>query len=543
MTRIASYRGNKFHAPENSYFALISAYIAGADILEFDVQSTKDGEIVVVSDRPLADWTNGVGDVSELTYAELHNLDFGAKFSVRGSNALTWKRDPPHVRVQTVGALLDELPNAVFKIANIHLNKAAPAADVTKKVIAAFERRGLSNFSIASEDVSILRSAKQISNQVSTTFVGADENEFPNWLAESPDSLIIPIDLVLDSSSKLTAFARKLQNNFEANKFPDGVIIRASSVTDVFVEEQFSSLQTESFVWAISMGSVLDVAAFSKNHRNLESQAFDGEDEPDPRFRFGYAKANRFAHVFQKDGVHIKISAYQGPPEIVPPPTNDPIIKKLLSLQESVWSANRDWPFYSGGGVGTGFGIDGDFVAVVDFSMTTSSQATMLEMACINVDPPSHRPGWRDENGTRVPNVPKSFRDKDSFFDPHGAPPFVGVEHDEDDGYRINWNLGTEYDSNQYGRPHGDGTTKMGSLRLERRGPYFASYYKDEQNPDWVCVGVCRNDSMNRRVFIRCAGKRWRQENEDPNATSPYFPIVENHIIFKNFNVSTCLED
>ena len=56
-----------------------------------------------------------------------------------------------------------------------------------------------------------------------------------------------------------------------------------------------------------------------------------------------------------------------------------------------------------------------------------------------------------------TPAPPTSFREKDSFFDPHGAPPFVGVEHDEDDGYRINWNLGSEYDNNQYGKPD-DGT-------------------------------------------------------------------------------------
>jgi hypothetical protein len=38
-------------------------------------------------------------------------------------------------------------------------------------------------------------------------------------------------------------------------------------------------------------------------------------------------------------------------------------------------------------------------------------------------------------------NPPASFRDKHTFYDPHGAPPYVGVEHDaEDDGWRINWN-------------------------------------------------------------------------------------------------------
>jgi hypothetical protein len=210
---------------------------------------------------------------------------------------------------------------------------------------------------------------------------------------------------------------------------------------------------------------------------------------------------------------------------------------QLNALEESMWAAQMDWPFYSGGGFGTNFGIDGDFAAEVDYSSTVTSQATMLEMACVNVDPSKHMPGFREENGKQVPNTPESFRDKGSFFNPHGAPPFVGVEHDEDDGYRINWNLGSEYDNNQYGRPHGDGNTKVGRFRLERRGAYFAGYYRDEQNPDWVCVGTCRNDTLNQRVFIRCAGKRWRQEDVTPGAANPYFPVVENHFIFKNFVV------
>lgn len=54
---------------------------------------------------------------------------------------------------------------------------------------------------------------------------------------------------------------------------------------------------------------------------------------------------------------------------------------------------------------------------------------------------------------------------------------------------RINWNLGIDYDSNQYGRPVGDGKIPRGGwLRLDRRGPYFAAYYRNEvEVPDWVC--------------------------------------------------------
>ena len=124
-------------------------------------------------------------------------------------------------------------------------------------------------------------------------------------------------------------------------------------------------------------------------------------------------------------------------------------------------------------------------------------------MAVLNADPGAHRPPWiTNTAGKLVPNPPASFRDKHTFYDPHGAPPYVGVEHDEDDGWRINWNFGTDYDSNQYGRAVGDGKLLTGRIRLDRRGAYFAAYYRatGKSSPeDWVCLGVVRNESLNSR--------------------------------------------
>lgn len=152
-------------------------------------------------------------------------------------------------------------------------------------------------------------------------------------------------------------------------------------------------------------------------------------------------------------------------------------------------------------------------------------------MAVVNIDPGAHRS-----------KPPRSSRDIDPFYDPHGAPPFAGVEHDEDDGYRINWNLGTGYDTNQYGRSVGDGRTpREARLRLERRGEYFAAYYRNTVDaPDWVCCGVARNLSLNDVVYLRCAGKRWRKASQgDPDT---YLPVVPNHFVFKNLRIERGLD-
>ena len=91
----------------------------------------------------------------------------------------------------------------------------------------------------------------------------------------------------------------------------------------------------------------------------------------------------------------------------------------------------------------------------------------------------------------------------------------------------------------------GDGRIPRGArLRLDRRGPYFAAYYCEAVDgagaplgPNaWVCVGVARNDSLNPVVYLRCVGKRWRQESEtDPDA---FMPILANHFVFKKLTIT-----
>jgi hypothetical protein len=46
---------------------------------------------------------------------------------------------------------------------------------------------------------------------------------------------------------------------------------------------------------------------------------------------------------------------------------------------------------------------------------------------------------------------------------------------------------------------------------------------------------------LNSRVYIRCAGKRWRQESGS-GVAGEFFPIPTNHFIFKDFIVWTRLK-
>jgi glycerophosphoryl diester phosphodiesterase len=544
MVLLSANGGNRLHAPANGRVALVSAYTCGADVLEFGVQLTSDGQPVVAMDESVEAMTGAPGKVADLTQAELKALDFGATFTVRGSTALPWKKDPPEARIESLGGLLDQLPPGVVKVIEAVVPNPATVEDLVGKIVKTLRGRGaLSTTILCSARPEVLIAAATRAPEMSTGLVveaNGTEGDIERWLEVNPSVLVMQVGQLLGQDGQPTQLAAALRARQEQGALSRGVIVRQPGGDGTFSKEEVAALSGMPLVYAISTASALDTGPLVRQYRTLQNSTFEGKVEEPGRIHFGYAKANRYAHVYQDDGVHVKIAPYDG--LVQAPPTGDPVQKQLNKLQEGQWSTARDWPFYSGGGFGTAFGIDGDFIAEVDFSSKVATQATTLEMAAVNADPAKHRPGWKEgPDGQQVPNVPTSFRDKDSFYDPHGAPPFVGVEHDEDDGYRMNHNLGTEYDHNQYHRPLGDGTTLRGRFRLERRGPYFSAYYKDEQNLDWVCAGVCRNDSMNPRLFIRCAGKRWRQEADTTAASGPFFPIIANHFVFKNFVVLTPL--
>ncbi len=75
---VFAHRGGPRHAPENTLSAFRTAIADGADGLEFDVQMSRDGALVVIHDETVDRTTNGTGAVRDLTLAELRSLDAGA---------------------------------------------------------------------------------------------------------------------------------------------------------------------------------------------------------------------------------------------------------------------------------------------------------------------------------------------------------------------------------------------------------------------------------------------------------------------------------
>ena len=76
---IWGHRGAYDHAPENTLTGFQLAADMGADGVEFDIQLTRDGEVVVIHDETVDRTSNGTGFVKDFTLAELKKFNFNKK--------------------------------------------------------------------------------------------------------------------------------------------------------------------------------------------------------------------------------------------------------------------------------------------------------------------------------------------------------------------------------------------------------------------------------------------------------------------------------
>src|SRR5262249_48893172 len=77
---VAYHRGANRYAPENTLPAIKTAVALGADYVEIDIRTTKDGKFVLMHDSTVDRTTDGNGKVGDLTLDEVRKLDAGGGF-------------------------------------------------------------------------------------------------------------------------------------------------------------------------------------------------------------------------------------------------------------------------------------------------------------------------------------------------------------------------------------------------------------------------------------------------------------------------------
>ena len=78
-----AHRGASEYAPENTMSAFDMALQLGANGIELDLQRTRDGKIVIFHDNKIDNKSNKKGKISDYTYQELLDFDFGSWFDLK----------------------------------------------------------------------------------------------------------------------------------------------------------------------------------------------------------------------------------------------------------------------------------------------------------------------------------------------------------------------------------------------------------------------------------------------------------------------------
>jgi len=104
-----AHSGGEDEAPMNTMYAFKRAATIGADMLELDVQSTKDGQLVVIHNATVDETTDGTGRVVDMTLDQLKELDAAywfvpgrstvhglpdAAYTLRGARGTVTRRSP-----------------------------------------------------------------------------------------------------------------------------------------------------------------------------------------------------------------------------------------------------------------------------------------------------------------------------------------------------------------------------------------------------------------------------------------------------------------
>ena len=129
---LLAHRGLVRHAPENTLPTFAAAIELGLAI-EFDVYQTCDGQLVVIHDKTVDHTTDGTGDVTEVTLAEIRKLDAGHWFHPSFAG----------LKVPTLDEVFQLVRQRQRKSVTIALNMKVISPGIEEKIAKLVEKHGL----------------------------------------------------------------------------------------------------------------------------------------------------------------------------------------------------------------------------------------------------------------------------------------------------------------------------------------------------------------------------------------------------------------
>ncbi len=129
-TLVIPHGGGDGQYPEDTMLAYEKTMAAGADVVDVDLQLSKDGVLMVIHDGSTKRTTGQDGSVSAMTVAELQKLDAGWSFGTATSHPFRGK----NVRIPTLEEILKRFPKALLSIdlKNESMAMVAPACNLLR---------------------------------------------------------------------------------------------------------------------------------------------------------------------------------------------------------------------------------------------------------------------------------------------------------------------------------------------------------------------------------------------------------------------------
>ena len=164
LPMMMAHRGYSAAAPENTIEALQAAVDIGVQSVEFDVQMTKDGEIILLHDDSLDRTTGYHAKIWNVTYDEIKDLDASVGFRAETGT------DFPETRIPTLDAALKAVKDSGL-YCNIEIKRTGHDDGIEAKTVQIIrENDFLDQCDVTSQDYSTLEAVRAADPDVLTAY-------------------------------------------------------------------------------------------------------------------------------------------------------------------------------------------------------------------------------------------------------------------------------------------------------------------------------------------------------------------------------------
>lgn len=263
---IIAHRGYSGVAPENTLAAFASAVDIGADMIELDVQQTKDGVLVVFHDTDMKRITGISGRVSDYTYEEICRMDAGSWFdSVAGSGTGSFSGEKIPSLAEVLELIRDSDLDIYLELKDIGEVDGFAAAVVSEVVAQGMQNRVV----YASFNYRYLRQIKEIDENI-PILCNTQLGDADKLLAEYPAEYygLYVEKLQQNTIQKLheagsLAFVWTVNTPVQMRNVismgADGVVTNQPGIARVVVHEEYSFL-TERYLASFPLPALYDAS-------------------------------------------------------------------------------------------------------------------------------------------------------------------------------------------------------------------------------------------------------------------------------------------